>query len=207
MHKIYILTIKSFVFASYFDVTPSPSPLSIDTLHTLPLHTLSLSMPGLGLDDALEPREVSQGLVGQRVARKASGVVYKMITEGNIAGRAILLAGKPGTGKTAIAMGLAQALGEDTPFTTIAGSEIFSLGKCTAYMPTSPRTDLAGAVREERRGISPWLRLLSLVCLYVSLLLLFSAWLQAQHQPSANLLSSPPPLTLTLTLPPQPRLR
>ncbi len=63
---------------------------------------------GLGLDDALEPREVSQGLVGQRVARKASGVVYKMIQEGKIAGRAILLAGKPGTGKTAIAMGLAQ---------------------------------------------------------------------------------------------------
>lgn len=82
---------------------------------------------GLGLDDALEPREVSQGMVGQQAARKASGVVFKMIQEGQIAGRAILLAGKPGTGKTAIAMGLAQALGEDTPFTTIAGSEIFSL--------------------------------------------------------------------------------
>jgi len=82
---------------------------------------------GLGLDDALEAREVSQGMVGQTAARKASGVVYKMIREGKIAGRAILLAGKPGTGKTAIAMGLAQALGEDTPFTTIAGSEIFSL--------------------------------------------------------------------------------
>jgi len=82
---------------------------------------------GLGLDDALEPREVSQGMVGQAAARKASGVVFKMIQEGKIAGRAILLAGKPGTGKTAIAMGLAQALGEDTPFTTIAGSEIFSL--------------------------------------------------------------------------------
>jgi RuvB-like protein 2 len=65
--------------------------------------------------------------VGQRIARKASGVVYKMIQEGQIAGRAILLAGKPGTGKTAIAMGMAQALGEDTPFTSIAGSEIFSL--------------------------------------------------------------------------------
>lgn len=79
------------------------------------------------MDDALEAREVSQGMVGQAVARKASGVVFKMIKEGKIAGRAILLAGKPGTGKTAIAMGLAQALGEDTPFTTIAGSEIFSL--------------------------------------------------------------------------------
>jgi len=79
------------------------------------------------LDDGLEPREVSQGMVGQAAARKASGIVYKMIQEGKIAGRAILLAGKPGTGKTAIAMGIAQALGEDTPFTTIAGSEIFSL--------------------------------------------------------------------------------
>ena len=79
------------------------------------------------MDDALEPREVSQGMVGQQAARKAMGVVFRMIQEGKIAGRAILLAGKPGTGKTAIAMGLAQALGEDTPFTTIAGSEIFSL--------------------------------------------------------------------------------
>ena len=79
------------------------------------------------MDDGLEPREVSQGMVGQAAARKASGIVYKMIQEGKIAGRAILLAGKPGTGKTAIAMGIAQALGEDTPFTTIAGSEIFSL--------------------------------------------------------------------------------
>jgi RuvB-like protein 2 len=82
---------------------------------------------GLGLDDALEPREISQGMVGQSNARRACGIVYKMIQEGKIAGRAILLAGKPGTGKTAIAMGLAQALGEGTPFTTIAGSEIFSL--------------------------------------------------------------------------------
>lgn len=82
---------------------------------------------GLGLDDALEPREVSQGMVGQTSARRAAGIVYKMIKEGKIAGRAILLAGQPGTGKTAIAMGLAQALGDDTPFTTIAGSEIFSL--------------------------------------------------------------------------------
>ena len=34
---------------------------------------------GLGLDDCLEPRQVSQGMVGQHAARKAAGVVYKMI--------------------------------------------------------------------------------------------------------------------------------
>ena len=82
---------------------------------------------GLGLDDALEPRNVSQGMVGQATARRAAGIVMKMIEEGQIAGRAILLAGQPGTGKTAIAMGMAQALGEDTPFVTLAASEIFSL--------------------------------------------------------------------------------
>merc|ERR1719231_1386904 len=82
---------------------------------------------GLGLDDALEARQVSQGMVGQCSARKAAGVILQMIRDGRIAGRAILIGGQPGTGKTAIAMGMAQALGADTPFTTIAASEIFSL--------------------------------------------------------------------------------
>ena len=49
------------------------------------------------------------------------------IREGKIAGRAVLLAGTPGTGKTAIAMGMAKALGDETPFAMMAGSEIFSL--------------------------------------------------------------------------------
>ena len=50
-----------------------------------------------------------------------------MIKEGKIAGRAVLLAGQPGTGKTAIAMGMAKALGQQTPFAMMAASEIFSL--------------------------------------------------------------------------------
>lgn len=50
-----------------------------------------------------------------------------MIREGKIAGRAILIGGQPGTGKTAIAMGMSKSLGEHTPFVSLSGSEIFSL--------------------------------------------------------------------------------
>ena len=40
---------------------------------------------GLGLDDALEPRKGgSQGMVGQPAARRAVGVIYKMIKEGKV---------------------------------------------------------------------------------------------------------------------------
>jgi RuvB-like protein 2 len=60
---------------------------------------------GLGLDDRLEPRANSQGLVGQAKARKAAGMIIKMVQEGKIAGRAMLFAGPPSTGKTAIALG------------------------------------------------------------------------------------------------------
>lgn len=83
---------------------------------------------GLGVDtDTLEPKPSSQGLVGQEKARKAAAVILKMAQEGKIAGRAVLIAGPPSTGKTAIAMGMAQSLGSDVPFTMLASSEIFSL--------------------------------------------------------------------------------
>jgi len=105
---------------------------------------------GLGLDDALEPREVSQGMVGQLPARKASGVVLEMIKEGKIAGRAVLIAGPPGTGKTAIAMGMAQALGNDTPFTSMAGSEIYSLEMSkTESLTQAFRKSIGVRIKEE----------------------------------------------------------
>jgi DNA replication protein DnaC len=83
---------------------------------------------GLGVEaDTLEPKVSSQGLVGQEKARKAAAVILRMAQEGKIAGRAVLIAGPPSTGKTAIAMGMAQSLGSDVPFTMLASSEIFSL--------------------------------------------------------------------------------
>lgn len=82
---------------------------------------------GLGLDDALEAKAASQGLVGQTAARRAAGIITTMIKDGKIAGRAVLLAGQPGTGKTAIAMGMAKSLGAETPFAAISASEIFSV--------------------------------------------------------------------------------
>merc|ERR1719506_488120 len=105
---------------------------------------------GLGLDDSLEARPISQGMVGQVTARKAAGVILQMIKDGRMAGRAIMIGGQPGTGKTAIAMGMAKALGEDTPFTMLAGSEIFSLEMSkTEALTQAFRRSIGVRIREE----------------------------------------------------------
>jgi len=105
---------------------------------------------GLGLDDTLDPRQKSEGLVGQMKARRAAGYVLEMIKEGKIAGKAVLIAGAPGTGKTAIAMGIAQSLGPDTPFTSMAGSEIYSLEmNKTEALTQAFRKSIGVRIREE----------------------------------------------------------
>ncbi|KAF5312751.1 hypothetical protein D9619_002473 [Psilocybe cf. subviscida] len=105
---------------------------------------------GLGLDDRLEPRANSQGLVGQAQARKAAGVILKMAQEGKIAGRAMLFAGPPSTGKTAIALGMAQSLGSDVPFTMIAASEVYSLSMSkTEALTQAFRRSIAIRIKEE----------------------------------------------------------
>lgn len=55
--------------------------------------------------------DVAAGFVGQEQAREAAGLVVDMIRQKKMAGRALLLAGAPGTGKTALALGIAQELG------------------------------------------------------------------------------------------------
>ena len=81
---------------------------------------------GLGLNEEGVAKPVSSGLVGQEVAREAAGVITDLIRSKKMAGRAVLLAGPPGTGKTALALAIAQDLGPKVPFCPMVGSEVYS---------------------------------------------------------------------------------
>jgi len=82
---------------------------------------------GLGLDPQTgEAAPIGSGLVGQEKAREACGLVVDLIRSRKMAGRALLLAGAPGSGKTALALGIAQELGSKVPFCPMVGSEVFS---------------------------------------------------------------------------------
>lgn len=88
--------------------------------------------------------------MGQEKARKAAAVILQMVKEGKIAGRAVLIAGPPSTGKTAIAMGMAQSLGSDVPFTMLASSEIFSMEMSkTEALTQAFRKSIGVRIKEE----------------------------------------------------------
>eukprot|EP00523_Entomoneis_sp_CCMP467_P017158 CAMPEP_0168767430 /NCGR_PEP_ID=MMETSP0725-20121227/1354_1 /TAXON_ID=265536 /ORGANISM="Amphiprora sp., Strain CCMP467" /LENGTH=516 /DNA_ID=CAMNT_0008816751 /DNA_START=98 /DNA_END=1648 /DNA_ORIENTATION=+ len=92
---------------------------------------------GLGLNELLETTNKpsnssgnsnsSSNMIGQHKARRAMGIVLKLIRQGQRSGRAVLLAGPPSTGKTALAMALSQELGPDVPFVNLSASQVFSL--------------------------------------------------------------------------------
>jgi RuvB-like protein 1 (pontin 52) len=81
---------------------------------------------GLGLDEAGNAIPISHGLCGQEKAREAAGIVVDMIKSKKMAGKALLMAGPPGTGKTAIALAISAELGPKVPFCPMVGSEVYS---------------------------------------------------------------------------------
>jgi len=81
---------------------------------------------GLGLDKNFKAIKVKDGMVGQERAREAAGLVVQMIKEGKLSGKTIILAGPPGTGKTAIAVAISKELGANVPFIQMSGSEVYS---------------------------------------------------------------------------------
>ncbi|KAF2130722.1 TIP49-domain-containing protein [Dothidotthia symphoricarpi CBS 119687] len=81
---------------------------------------------GLGLSSDGRATPSAGGFVGQAAAREACGLVVDLVKAKKMSGRAVLLAGGPGTGKTALALAVSQELGTKVPFCPIVGSEIYS---------------------------------------------------------------------------------
>jgi len=106
---------------------------------------------GLGVE-GLKAKFCADGMVGQIEAREAAAVVVRLIREGKFGGRAILLAGPPGTGKTALATGIARELGKDVPFVPLAASEIFSTDiRKTEFLTQTLRKAIGARIHEMRK--------------------------------------------------------
>lgn len=107
---------------------------------------------GLGLDEDLKAVRVKDGMIGQERAREAAGLVVQMIKEGKLSGKLVILAGPPGTGKTAIAVAVSRELGVNVPFIQISGSEVYSSErKKTEVLIEAMRKCIGIEIHEMRR--------------------------------------------------------
>eukprot|EP00808_Paulinella_micropora_P010303 g60333.t1 len=92
-------------------------------LNRISAHT---HIKGLGVKEDGTALPAGGGLIGQIKAREAASLVVHLIKTKKMAGKALLLAGAPGTGKTALAIAISQELGTKVPFCPMMGSEVYS---------------------------------------------------------------------------------
>lgn len=106
---------------------------------------------GLGLrpEDGKATEGPDSGFIGQREAREAAGLIVDLVRGKRMAGRAILIVGEPGTGKTALALAISQELGPKVPFRPMVASEVFSAEvKKTAVLMESLRRAIGVRIKE-----------------------------------------------------------
>ena len=99
------------------EITPS------DLLHRIAAHS---HIKGLGCDVHGNAISIASGLVGQEQAREACSIIVDLIKSKKMSGKALLFAGAPGTGKTALALAISNELGTNIPFCPMTGSEVYS---------------------------------------------------------------------------------
>lgn len=129
------------------------SPIKIEEVKASEFSRISAHshIKGLGIVNG-KVEEVAAGFVGQVEAREAAAMVVKMIKAGRFSGRGVLIVGPPGTGKTALAIGIARELGEDTPFVHLNAAEIYSVEiKKTEFLMRAIRRAIGLRIREWRR--------------------------------------------------------
>ena len=82
-----------------------------------------------------------------------------LIRNKKMAGRAVLLAGPPGTGKTALALAISQELGPKVPFCPMVGSEVYSseVKKTEVLMENFRRAIGEGVKPRESRILISWI--------------------------------------------------
>ncbi|KAJ3901406.1 RuvB-like helicase 1 [Lentinula edodes] len=138
--------------------TPSSAPVA----HKAPLPPSSnrssriaphSHIKGLGLNS--EGRAITDtaagGFVGQENAREACGIIVDLVKSRRFSGRALLLVGAPGTGKTALALAVSHELGSKVPFCPMVGSEVYSTEvKKTEVLAESFRRAIGLRIKETK---------------------------------------------------------
>ncbi|KAF9267362.1 RuvB-like helicase 1 [Marasmius fiardii PR-910] len=102
---------------------PPPSASSAGRSSRIAPHS---HIKGLGLNAEGRAAADSAGFIGQNNAREACGVIVDLVKSRKFSGRALLLVGAPGTGKTALALAVSHELGSKVPFCPMVGSEVYS---------------------------------------------------------------------------------